>query len=474
MNKIRKNIGYQTIYQILSTLLPLVTAPYLSRVFTAEYLGIFSYTTSVVSYFTFFAMLGFTTYGIRMISSKSENVEDRNRTFMEIYILQVITCCLAFVFYVFYLLLICKENKVIAWIQSLSIVACFFDVNWFFFGIEEFEIIVKRNLLVKISSVLAILIFVKKVDDLKIYTLIIVGSILISQLILWLYLPKYIHVKKLEWSKIFSHLSPVLILFIPIIAMSIYQVMDKTMLGIFSTNVESGYYYNADKIVNVPFSILTAFGAVLMPRISSLLHSGNEDEAKELFLSSTRAVAFTAIALSFGIASIAQELTPIFFGHGYERCIELIKILAPLLLIKGYSESIRSLYLIPHQLDHIYIYSVFIGAGINLICNILFIPSLGAMGAVIGTLFAEMGTCVSQLFFIRKQISFKNIFSHLHVYIVIGVVMMATVRISSTFFSVGILSLIFEVFVGAVTFIILSISYIFLKDLELRKVFFGK
>ena len=100
MTSVKKNIGYQTVYQILATVLPLITAPYLSRVFGAENLGIFSYTTSVISYFTLFAMLGFINYGTRTIASKRSNIVDRDRTFWEIYSLQLITSLISITVYV--------------------------------------------------------------------------------------------------------------------------------------------------------------------------------------------------------------------------------------------------------------------------------------------------------------------------------------------------------------------------------------
>ena len=41
---LKKNLGLQTIYQVLNTCLPLITAPYLARTLGAKQLGIFSYT----------------------------------------------------------------------------------------------------------------------------------------------------------------------------------------------------------------------------------------------------------------------------------------------------------------------------------------------------------------------------------------------------------------------------------------------
>ena len=69
MSSIKKNLGLQTAYQVLSACMPLITAPYLARKLGAEQLGVFSYTTSVVMYFTLIAMLGTVNYGTRSIAS---------------------------------------------------------------------------------------------------------------------------------------------------------------------------------------------------------------------------------------------------------------------------------------------------------------------------------------------------------------------------------------------------------------------
>ena len=71
MSRLKRNLGYQTVYQILSVCLPLITTPYLSRVLGASNLGQFSYIGSVTNYFTLFAMLGVTNYGTRTIAESS-------------------------------------------------------------------------------------------------------------------------------------------------------------------------------------------------------------------------------------------------------------------------------------------------------------------------------------------------------------------------------------------------------------------
>ena len=135
MNGLKKNLGYQTIYQILNVGLPLITAPFLARVLGAEALGIMSYTSSVAHYFTLFAMMGLTNYGTRSIAVVKDDRKKRDITFSQIFYMQIATASLAFVAYCIYMVFFCKDNTLISWIQGISVIACFFDINWFFFGL---------------------------------------------------------------------------------------------------------------------------------------------------------------------------------------------------------------------------------------------------------------------------------------------------------------------------------------------------
>ena len=54
---VKKNFLYNVAYQVLTLVLPLVTAPYLSRVLGSEGLGTYFYTYSVACYFVVFALL---------------------------------------------------------------------------------------------------------------------------------------------------------------------------------------------------------------------------------------------------------------------------------------------------------------------------------------------------------------------------------------------------------------------------------
>ena len=102
-------------------------------------------------------------------------------------------------------------------------------------------------------------VFIKSPQDLPLYILIQSLSLLFGNLSMWIALPNYIvkldHVK-LEIGK---HVKPTLILFFPQIAVSIYTVLDRTMIEVLTGNTEEiGYYEQAQKIVKLALTIVTS------------------------------------------------------------------------------------------------------------------------------------------------------------------------------------------------------------------------
>ena len=83
--------------------LPIITAPYLSRVLGASSIGISSYTFTVAGYFVLFIMLGLNNYGNRSIALVKENKKQLSSTFSEIYEIQITTGMIALACYFIFL-----------------------------------------------------------------------------------------------------------------------------------------------------------------------------------------------------------------------------------------------------------------------------------------------------------------------------------------------------------------------------------
>lgn len=134
---IRGNLIYNTFYQFLVIILPLITTPYISRVLGAEKIGMYSYSYSIAYYFVMFIMLGLNNYGNRTIASVRDDKAKLSKTFFEIYSMQLVTSLIAIIIYIIFACFF--SNNAMTWILLVYVISAAIDINWFFFGLEEFK-----------------------------------------------------------------------------------------------------------------------------------------------------------------------------------------------------------------------------------------------------------------------------------------------------------------------------------------------
>lgn len=464
MSKLKTNMIYQTIYQLLAVCIPLITSPYLSRVLGATGLGIYAYNNSIVAYFIMFASLGVSSYGMRSIAQSNGRIEV-SKTFWSIYAFQLISSALAMLGYFFFCVFANSDNRLILWIQALYVFSEMINISWLFFGLEKYKITVIRNIIVKILTVACIFLFVRDSGDLIAYIVILAVGTLIGNGVLWLQIKDDVGFSKITLSDVIKHIKPNLLLFIPVAAASIYHIMDKTMLGIFSDDANSGYYYNADKLVNIPFTVITACSNVFLSRISTQIGCGEYIKANLTQKESATFSLFVVSAIAFGISAVAREFVPIFFGAGYEPCVELIYIFVWIIIIKSISTHIRSSHLIPEGRDKIYVYSTCAGAIVNLIANYILLKplSLGAKGATYGTLIAELAVLLVQVVVLGMETKSWRFLQDLltnSIYILFGLIMLGVLWILTPLLIFhSVLTLLIKIVIGATVYLIECVLY---------------
>lgn len=402
MSSVKKNFLYNSMYQILTMIIPLVATPYISRVLGPKGIGIYSYAYSIAYYFVIFVILGLNNYGNRTIAATKDNKLEMSKNFWNIYVTQFVLGIAAILVYILYSIFYSSNPKV-SIILGLYVLSSTFDVNWFFYGMEQFKLTVTRNTLIKLSSVAAIFIFVKSDKDVALYCFIMSLGFLLSQLIIWPFLIRQVVFVKPTWAEAKKHIKPNLMLFTTVIAVSLFKVMDKIMLGFMSEYSQVGFYESSEKVINIPIAFITALGSVMLPRMTHKVAKGGNQDIRTIRISLIFAM-FMASSLCFGIMGVADVFVPIFYGKGYDLCISLFMILLPSCIFLAFANVIRTQYLLPHKMDKAYIVSAFIGAGVNLLVNYLLIPRFAAIGAAIGTLIAEAAVCFYQCYKCRKQL----------------------------------------------------------------------
>ena len=471
-NGLFKNLRLQTYLQVLNTIIPLITTPYIARKIGSDGLGIFSYVTSNAAYFTLFAMLGTENYGTKKVAEIKDDLKLRSKVFWEIYSIQIVSSLLAIAAYLVFFAL-CEENRVMVLLQMITIVGYLFDISWYFFGIEEFEITVISNIIIRILTLTSIFVFIKSPEDLWLYTVIMLGSASITQFVLWFFIRRRLLFAAPTLKGIAVHIKPNLLLFIPRIALIIFHYVDKTMLGRLSTYDQSGYYYNVDKIIRVPLGVFTGIGTVMLPKMT-YLYKTDKGRAKVLLQESFDGVIMLAVAVGFGIYAVAKDFVPWFLGDEYMACIALTEVLAPALIIKGLSNAIRVHYLIPAEKEQVYIGSVVAGAALNILLNGLFIPTKGALGAIIATLVAELLVLIIEALFVIKYVDIIYLLRNTMVYTVLGVVMVLAVKAVGTINMKATFKVCLEVMTGGLTFGILGLIYLKVSGNPLYGLTFGR
>lgn len=462
MNSVKKNFLYSSFYQILIIILPFITSPYISRILGSSGLGAYSYTYSISSFIAMFGLLGINNHGNRTIATAGNKIEKRSEVFWNIWSLQVIFTILSAIFYLIYLIFFCEEQyKTLYYIEILVILATLFDINWFFFGIEEFKLTVTRNCIIKVISVALIFLFIKDGSDVGLYTLILVGGTFLSNLVLWPFLKNKIIYVKPTWKKMKPHSKPILIMFIPILAVSIYKKMDKIMLGYMTNMAEVGLFENAEKIITIPMGIITAMGNVMLPRMSYLFANKSKDKINYYIEKSMEFVCFISCAMAFGIAAIANSFAPTFFGREFYETGTLIMLLSPTVIFLSWSNVTRSQYLIPLNRDKEFIISIVLGAIINVVLNILLIPLIGARGAAIATFFAEFIVMFIQLLYVWKELPILKYIRDGILYFVAGMIMFVVIKIVEiNSYINGIELLLIEIVIGVMVYCTISGLYL--------------
>lgn len=423
---IAKNWAYNILLQLVNMLLPIITVPYISRVLKADGVGINSFTLATTQYFILVGTLGISMYGNRQIAYCRDDKEKMSKTFWSIYALNLITTSISLIIY----LLIFGADKTygrIYIIQSLNIVASVIDITWLYMGLEDFKKTVTRNMVVKIIGVIAIFIFVKTKSDLSKYVFINAIMIVLGNAVMWMYIPKTVNKIKITFSDVFSHLIPTLMLFVPQIAIQVYAVLDKTMLGLLSDNFQVGIYEQSQKIIRVILALVTSLGTVMLPRMSNLFANNYKEKMDEYLNKTLLIVSYVSIPMAVGIAAISKEFSW-FFGPGFGDVTALMVILSPILFFIAMSNITGTQYLLPANRTNEFTFSVTVGAIVNVILNFIFISRIKAVGACIATLVAEIIVTTIQFACLRENIRKKKLAIAVFKYFIVSMIMYFVVR----------------------------------------------
>ncbi|EKQ56941.1 MULTISPECIES: oligosaccharide flippase family protein [unclassified Clostridium] len=448
-----KNYIYNTLYQIMSLFIPLITMPYMTRIFTPDQMGLNSYTLSIVSYFMLFGMLGMQMYGNRQIAYVRDDKIKINRTFWSLFTTQLITNSISLIIYYCSILFYITEYKLVYVAQGLNIISVMLDISWLFMGLEDFKKIVIRNSLVKLIGVLSIFIFVKSSKDLILYIFLTAIISIGGTVIMWIYLPHYMKRVQIDLKIIKGTIKPLMALFLPQVATQVYTLLARTMVGVLSTTEQVAFYDYSQRIIRMILSLISSVGIVLMPRVANMVGKGQKEDVREVVKKTFMFISYISIPMAIGIMAISKILISWFLGYEYSVIGQLLEISSTIIVAVSWANIIGVQYLIATKQENKYTISILLAAAINLIMNVLVIGKYGAYGAVISLILAEFIGIGIQMILVRKQLPIGSMLISTIKYAMAAIIMAVIITPIGGYFKNGFVANVVQVIVGILVYI---------------------
>ena len=402
--KVIKNYLYNLSYQILTIILPIITVPYVTRIFTSEDLGKYGFYNSIVSYFSLFAMLGIGIYGTKQIAA----ARDVSSTFWNIYAIQLTSSILALFVYVMTLLSIPKMSGIVPITLGIVLLTKMIDISWLFTGKEDFKKITLRNTMVKVAGVISIFTFIKSSEDLYLYIFLIVIFDFLGQFVMWIPAKKFIKRPSFNGNAIKKNLQPIVLLFLPQVAISLYVVLDRTLLGLLGSYSDVGIYEQGQKLTSILLTVVSSLGAVMLPRVANLLSERKEEEAQNMVRFSFILYNLIIFPMIFGLIAINEVFIKIFLGKNFQDVKYVLYIIVFNIMFIGWTNILGYQVLVVRNKNKEFMLSTTIPAIVSVAVNIAVIPFFGYIGASITSVVVETLVFAIQWYYSRNIIN-KNL-----------------------------------------------------------------
>ena len=406
------NVIFNSIYQILAILTPLITTPYISRIFDSDLIGKYSFLYSIVSYFTMFATYGFVDYGTKLIAENRNDTERKSKIFSCVFYSKLLFSTIVLFSYVVLLLIFTSDitSFYLLLTMSLYIFTILIDPLFYFQGNEEFVSISIRNIIIRLLSVILVFLLVKDSDDIILYSLILSAGNFLAVIIMLFSLKGKVKFVKISFKDLLLVFKKSFPYFLPLLTNTLSMYGYQTILGMFGSDSDSGLYAQATKFTSLIIGIISSLSVIVLSRISFLNKASQSIEFEKKTNQIARLFWLVSLPAFAGLMYCNQYLIPWFFGDGYIEVIPLIYIMGACVIFSSLNTLIINLYYRPFnkikgQMNIIIFTTIF-----GIILALVLIYFYGAIGCAIATVMTDTIRSVLFIYNSRKNFCWKKFF----------------------------------------------------------------
>jgi O-antigen/teichoic acid export membrane protein len=418
--KLLENLSFQSIAEFAGKGLQAVYTIYLANVLGAEGYGIYGFATSVVSYFVLFVSFGMDVYGSREVATNKKNVENN---VSHIFSLRLLLAAIAYLVLIAIVFLFIDDIIVqyAILILGINIFSNAILLNWVFQGLERMGIIAVRTILVSGLSLVLVLLYVNSPDDTLLALGILSCSLLLNSIVMTVYYLNKIGKIKLSyssenWKRIVKGSVPIGLFSVMV---SIMNNIDLSLIGVLLTDFkyEAEIYNAANKIVFLAIVHSIIIQNAFFPQLS---RAEGTEERNNLYSKYSKAIHVVGALTAFITYFYSDFLITNLLNTEYQGSIILMKLFAFSIFIVFINVSLSS-SLVAWKMEKLVVYATIYAVLMNVLIDLLLIPSYGAYGATIATILAELTLLVAlsyNLYKATKKVYIMNII----IVFVIGVI----------------------------------------------------
>ncbi|MBF9017767.1 MULTISPECIES: oligosaccharide flippase family protein [unclassified Oceanispirochaeta] len=380
--------------------IPIITLPFVLRRIGAENYGAFSYTNSIITYFTMAAVMGIPDYGARSIA-KLNKKNDIIQTSSEIFTIQMASVSLSlFIFYTVFYPLAAEEYKKTFLVLSIIIISNLMNIEWFYIGTQRFKFMSLRATIFKVGNALAMILLIKPGDQAEKYALIIALTSLGNGLVNLTGFIPFLRFKELKLRK---HIKPILILFGLSITSIINGNIDKTLTGYLAGPLYVGYYAVGFRLTRIVQQIFTSLNHIIFPRITSYLAQNDEKQTEKLIRFNMDYILLLSSPILLGLSLYAERIIILLFEKELQPATGSFIILTGTVPVIAILNVIRRHILLPRDKEKVLIVLSLVTTAVNVVGNVAFVPQYKHIAAAAVTLAAEGMGMFYGLYYIRKK-----------------------------------------------------------------------
>ena len=390
-NRVVKNGAWLFVLQFANTVLPLLTIPYVTRILGTLGYGQFSAAYNWITYAQVFVEYGYTLNGARKVAIGEGDEASDDRLWRGI----VCSRAILFVISLVAVSIVCMlkadaEKFRDTMILMLIVFSVVFQMNWLFQGKQEMQFITIVNVIGRVTSVVLILLLVKKPEHVALYCFLYASTFLVSSFLgLAAAIRRFhIHPGLASGAEIVSELRDAWPLFASTAISRIFGSIGITILDAYSTEVAVGIY---SAVYKIPFMLNLCFAPIsqaLFPHMSQKYAA--DPKAAVRLCTKLMLVCTGVFSVICAVLMAARNwLVPLLFGEEYASGANLVLLLGPQLILGIINNFLGVQTLVAGGMKEQYSRCVLVNMAVLIASNLLLCPRLGEYGTAWSALLAE-------------------------------------------------------------------------------------